>query len=70
VTLRRRPLVVGEVKWGEYGKKDVEDFKTKTRQIKAEKIFVAKEERGIEDEEVKMIYATDLADFVPSISTK
>lgn len=54
-------MVVGEVKWGRYNKGDIEKFKEKTRFIKTEKVFIVKEKMGIEDKEVKIIDARDMA---------
>lgn len=65
ITLRRKPLVVGEVKWGKYGRGDIENFKEKTNSIKAEKFFVIKEKTGVEDEEVKIVDGADLVNLIP-----
>jgi len=64
ITQRKKPTVVGEVKWGEYRKKDIEKFKEKTKYIGGEKVFVVKEKTGIEDKEVKIIDAADMAKMV------
>ncbi|MBU4265806.1 MAG: AAA family ATPase [Candidatus Altiarchaeales archaeon] len=61
ITIRKKPVVVGEVKWGRYNKGDIEKFKEKTRFIKTEKVFIVKEKMGIEDKEVKIIDARDMA---------
>jgi len=61
ITVRKKPVVVGEVKWGKYRKKDIEKFKEKTRYIGGEKVFVVKEKTGIEDKEVKIIDGADIA---------
>jgi len=66
ITIRRKAVVVGEVKWGKYRKKDIERFKEKTDFINAEKIFVVKEKVGIEDKEVKIIDIGDIEKMIQS----
>lgn len=42
ITVRNRPVLVGEVKWGKYAAGDVEKFAKKSEFVKAERVFVAK----------------------------
>lgn len=42
ITVRRKATVVGEVKWGKYGLKDLKNFEEKTKYINAKKVFIVK----------------------------
>lgn len=64
ITLRKKPIIVGEVKWGKYNQKDIENFKEKTKYLKAEKFFITKEKTGIEDEEVRIIDWRNMVDML------
>jgi uncharacterized protein len=63
ITSRKKPVVVGEVKWGKYSKSDIKNFKEKTRHIKAEKVFITKK-KTIEDDEIKIIGVEDIIGMV------
>jgi len=63
ITLRRKPVVVGEVKWGRYGRSDVENFKRRTESIKAEKFFVTKEKGEAPDVGLRVVDGRDLVNM-------
>ncbi len=61
ITVRKKPIIVGEVKWGKYNNKDILKFKEKSKHIKAEKVFIVKEKLTSGDKEIKIIDSHDLA---------
>lgn len=64
LTVRRKPMVVGEVKWGKYDQKDIENFKEKTKHLRVKKIFMTKEKTGVRNEEVRIVDGGDLMSMV------
>ncbi len=60
ITVRNRPVVVGEVKWGRYNRADIIKFKEKTGHIHGKKVFVVKEKVGPEVDGVKIIDGKDM----------
>ena len=41
ITVRRKPMIVGEVKWGKYDKTDVNKFKEKIKHIESLSILLS-----------------------------
>ncbi len=60
ITSRGRPVLAGEVKWGDYEPGDVKKFEEKSRFIAAEKVFVTKKKREDRLGNVKILDADDL----------
>lgn len=60
ITIRNKPVLVGEVKWGGYDNRDIKNFLEKSRFIKAEKIFVTKKKKESSFEEAKILDAEDI----------
>jgi hypothetical protein len=63
ITLRKKVIAVGEVKWGRYSRVDIENFKKKVKNIKAKKFFVVKD-KEIEDKEIEVIDAKELIKMI------
>lgn len=61
ITLRGKPLAMGEVKWGRYGRGDIEGFKRKVEPLKGQKFFVTREKTGMSDEGIRVVDAGELA---------
>ena len=60
-TSRNKPLIVAEVKWGNFSKKDMDNFKEKAKAFpKARKIFIAKNHSRIIDKEIEIITPEDV----------
>lgn len=64
VTVRNKPVLAGEVKWGDYDHRDINNFLEKSSFIKAEKIFVTKKKKEDSFENVKILDAGDLLSMV------
>lgn len=69
ITVRNKPVLVGEVKWGKCGYKDVEKFVKKSDIFECERVFVTKDKRefiagrtGIPDN-VQIMDAGDILDL-------
>lgn len=60
ITVRNRPVLVGEVKWGAYDNKDIKAFLEKSKFIEAEKIFVTKKKKEPSFEEAKILDTEDI----------
>ena len=61
ITRRNKPIIVCEVKWGNYTKKDVEKFKERTKQFTtARKLFIIKGKKKICDEGVEILTPKEL----------
>ncbi len=58
VTVRRKPALVGEVKWGRASRADVDNFLEKVKGLKCRKVFVCR--RRIESDEVEVLTPKDL----------
>ncbi len=61
VTMRRKPALVGEVKWGRATKGDVSDFLAKVEGMRCRKVFVC--HRRIETDEVEVLTPKDLIEM-------
>jgi len=66
VTVRGKPKAVGEIKWGNYSKKDLRNFLNKTETIPGEKLFITKEK----EETFNGVKILDAKDLVNMISPK
>ncbi|MDP2766810.1 MAG: AAA family ATPase [Candidatus Methanoperedens sp.] len=60
ITVRNKPVVAGEVKWGKYDEKDIKKFIEKSNFIDAEKVFVTKKKKETEINGVKIMDVSDL----------
>jgi len=60
ITERRKPILVGEVKWGEYTQEDIKKFVEKTKHLRCKKVFVVKKKLRSKSEEVEIVDAEDL----------
>lgn len=69
ITVRNKPVLVGEVKWGKYDKSDIKKFRDKSAFIEAEKVFITKKKLEKETEGVKILDATDLLAMAASERT-
>jgi hypothetical protein len=56
----RTPVVVGEVKWGAWGKSDVENFLQKAEGFSCRKVFVVREKRKIDVNGAEILDQKDL----------
>ncbi len=64
ITVRRKPVLVGEVKWGNYTQKDIEKFIEKTKHLYCEKVFVVKKKHPSKSSGVDIVDAEDLLKLV------
>lgn len=64
ITVRNKPVLAGEVKWGKYDANDVKKFVEKTSFIKAEKIFITKKKKETKIANVKIMDADDILAMV------
>jgi hypothetical protein len=60
ITIRNKPVVAGEMKWGKYDEKDIKKFLEKSSFIDAEKVFVTKKKKENEINGVKIMDVSDL----------
>jgi hypothetical protein len=58
VTVRNKPALVGEVKWGKVSGADVDNFLEKVKGLKCRKVFVCR--RRIKDDRVEVLTPVDL----------
>ena len=63
VTVRDKPKAVGEIKWGNYSKKDLRNFLNKTETIPGEKLFITKKKEETLNG-IKILDAKDLASII------
>ena len=61
VTMRRRPALVGEVKWGRASRADVDNFLEKVKGLRCRKVFVCR--RRIETDKVEVLTPKDLVEM-------
>ncbi len=61
VTRRGKPVAIGEVKWGSYTNRDLENFYSKTGALPGLKIFVTKEKEKDRYKDVLLVDAEDIA---------
>jgi hypothetical protein len=61
VTVRKRPALVGEVKWGRASRADVNNFLEKVKGLRCRKVFVCP--RRIDTDEVEVITPKDLLEM-------
>ena len=61
VTVRRKPALVGEVKWGRAGKADIDNFLEKVKGLRCRKVFVC--QRRIETDKVEVLTPKDLVEM-------
>lgn len=61
ITVRNKPIIVGEVKWGKLTKKDVEKFLSKSEDFYCRKIIFTKKKRNFDG--VEILEADDLDKF-------
>jgi hypothetical protein len=61
VTVRRKPALVGEVKWGKAGRADVDRFLEKVDGLRCRRVFVCR--RRFESDEVDVLTPTDLVEM-------
>jgi AAA+ ATPase superfamily predicted ATPase len=64
VTVRNKPFLVGEVKWGKYDDNDVKKFLEKSSFIDAEKVLVTKKKKETKIKGVKIMDINDLLAMV------
>lgn len=64
ITVRNKPVLAGEVKWGKYDANDVKKFVEKTSFIKAEKIFITKKKKETKIDNVKIMDVDDILAMV------
>jgi hypothetical protein len=60
ITVRSKPVLVGEVKWGRYSNNDIKNFLERSSFIKAEKVFVTKKKKEGSFDNVRIIDANDI----------
>ena len=60
ITFRNKPVLVGEVKWGDYNAGDVKKFLEKTSFLDIEKVFVTKKKKHASIDGVKIMDAEDI----------
>lgn len=64
ITVRNKPVLAGEVKWGKYDANDVKKFMEKSSFIKAEKIFITKKKKETKIDNVKIMDVDDILAMV------
>jgi AAA+ ATPase superfamily predicted ATPase len=67
ITFRNKPVLAGEVKWGNYDKNDLKKFIEKTKFLDTQKIFITKKKKETNIEGVKIIDAKDLCSGVQKL---
>ncbi len=60
ITFRNKPVLVGEVKWGNYTSGDVKKFLKKSEFIRAERVFVTKKKNEERIENIRIVDAEDI----------
>jgi len=61
VTMRRKPALVGEVKWEKATRRDIDNFLSKVEGMRCRKVFVCR--RRIESDEVEVLTPKDLVEM-------
>jgi hypothetical protein len=69
ITVRKKPILVGEVKWGAYSQKDIKKFAEKTKNICCKKVIVKKKIQQKSDE-ITIVDAEDLLKIARTASHK
>lgn len=59
ITKRNKSKIIGEVKWGNYSKKDIDSFMLKTEDIDGNRRFIVKK-KSIDDNRLKILDASDI----------
>lgn len=70
ITVRNKPVVVGEVRWGRYDGRDVKKFLEKSSFIEAERVFVTKKKKEEYASGVRIMDAKDLVDMAKKSERK
>ena len=60
ITMRNKPVLVGEVKWGKYSLGDVKKFEEKSAFVGAERVFITKKKKEARIGNVKILDAEDI----------
>ena len=61
IMFRKRPALVGEVKWGKVSRADIDDFLAKVEGMRCRKVFVCR--RRVETDEVEVLTPEDLVEM-------
>lgn len=64
ITVRNKPVLTGEVKWGKYDNTDVKKFLDKSSFLDTEKVFVTKKKKETKIEGVKIMDVGDILAMV------
>ncbi|RLF47839.1 MAG: ATP-binding protein [Thermoplasmata archaeon] len=68
ITVRNKPVLVGEVKWGRYTKQDISDFLDKVEDFACRKIFFAK--KRIDYDGVDVLTPKDLIEIAKNFKAR
>jgi len=69
VTVRGKPALIGEVKWGVYTKTDITKFIDKTASLPGKKVFIVREKHA-EHPDVTVIDPSNLVDLAKELHSK
>lgn len=62
ITKRNKPILIGEVKWGKCGKKDLESFRMKVKGFNCRKVLITK--MNLQDNEIEILKPKDIMKMI------